>query len=186
MTSFSSQVAFPPLSQSSVYSGFPQSGQTYGLPPFGQCSAPSPLPRSCSSASALLSQRSSPVSLRLSTSASSALLHLQVLCGPALKLRLGYPRRPLVVSPGFSASAPHIPQHSPARCTTHTRAKASRSPAPHLFSREVVLLPLTPAFACRLQLHHVQRVLQHPLSCGRHRSHHRGEPPGEEEPQKHE
>ncbi|XP_020562907.1 eyes absent homolog 3 isoform X2 [Oryzias latipes] len=35
VTSFSSQVAFPPLSQSSVYSGFPQSGQTYGLPPFG-------------------------------------------------------------------------------------------------------------------------------------------------------
>uniref|UniRef100_A0A7N6A0H7 Eyes absent homolog n=1 Tax=Anabas testudineus TaxID=64144 RepID=A0A7N6A0H7_ANATE len=28
-------VAFPPLAQSTVYSTFPQTGQTYGLPPFG-------------------------------------------------------------------------------------------------------------------------------------------------------
>ncbi|XP_069032767.1 eyes absent homolog 3 isoform X1 [Embiotoca jacksoni] len=35
VTSYPSQVAFPPLAQSTVYSGFPQTGQTYGLPPFG-------------------------------------------------------------------------------------------------------------------------------------------------------
>uniref|UniRef100_A0A3Q3JHK1 Eyes absent homolog n=1 Tax=Monopterus albus TaxID=43700 RepID=A0A3Q3JHK1_MONAL len=35
VTSFTSQVAFPPLAQSTVYSAFPQTGQTYGLPPFG-------------------------------------------------------------------------------------------------------------------------------------------------------
>ncbi|MEQ2212166.1 hypothetical protein XENOCAPTIV_026538, partial [Xenoophorus captivus] len=35
VTSYTSQVAFPPLAQSTVYSSFPQSGQTYGLPPFG-------------------------------------------------------------------------------------------------------------------------------------------------------
>ncbi|XP_047461445.1 eyes absent homolog 3 isoform X2 [Mugil cephalus] len=35
VTSYTSQVAFPPLAQSTVYSAFPQSGQTYGLPPFG-------------------------------------------------------------------------------------------------------------------------------------------------------
>uniref|UniRef100_A0A8C3AQI1 Eyes absent homolog n=1 Tax=Cyclopterus lumpus TaxID=8103 RepID=A0A8C3AQI1_CYCLU len=29
------QVAYPPLAQSTVYSAFPQTGQTYGLPPFG-------------------------------------------------------------------------------------------------------------------------------------------------------
>ncbi|XP_072227302.1 eyes absent homolog 3 isoform X1 [Leuresthes tenuis] len=35
VTSYTSQVAFPPLAQSAVYSSFPQTGQTYGLPPFG-------------------------------------------------------------------------------------------------------------------------------------------------------
>ncbi|XP_051527820.1 eyes absent homolog 3 isoform X2 [Myxocyprinus asiaticus] len=35
VTAYASQVAFPSLGQSTVYSGFPQSGQTYGLPPFG-------------------------------------------------------------------------------------------------------------------------------------------------------
>ncbi|XP_075995394.1 protein phosphatase EYA3 isoform X1 [Genypterus blacodes] len=35
VTSYTSQVAFPPLAQSAVYSAFPQTGQTYGLPPFG-------------------------------------------------------------------------------------------------------------------------------------------------------
>lgn len=35
VTSFTSQVAFPPLAQSTVYSSFPQTGQNYGLPPFG-------------------------------------------------------------------------------------------------------------------------------------------------------
>ncbi|CAL8299021.1 unnamed protein product [Lota lota] len=35
VTSYGSQVAFSPLAQSSVYSSFPQAGQTYGLPPFG-------------------------------------------------------------------------------------------------------------------------------------------------------
>ncbi|KAM6974617.1 protein phosphatase EYA3 [Tautogolabrus adspersus] len=35
VTSYPSQVAFPPLAQSTVYSAFPQTGQTYGLPPFG-------------------------------------------------------------------------------------------------------------------------------------------------------
>ncbi|KAM9339990.1 protein phosphatase EYA3 [Symphorus nematophorus] len=35
VTSYTSQVAFPPLAQSAVYSTFPQTGQTYGLPPFG-------------------------------------------------------------------------------------------------------------------------------------------------------
>ncbi|XP_038827498.1 eyes absent homolog 3-like isoform X4 [Salvelinus namaycush] len=35
VTSYSSQVAFPPLTQSTVYTTFPQAGQTYGLPPFG-------------------------------------------------------------------------------------------------------------------------------------------------------
>uniref|UniRef100_A0A8C6P6J8 Eyes absent homolog n=1 Tax=Nothobranchius furzeri TaxID=105023 RepID=A0A8C6P6J8_NOTFU len=35
VTSYSSQGSFPPLVQSTVYSSFPQSGQTYGLPPFG-------------------------------------------------------------------------------------------------------------------------------------------------------
>ncbi|XP_058475511.1 eyes absent homolog 3 isoform X2 [Solea solea] len=35
VTSYTSQVAFPSLAQSSVYSTFPQTGQTYGLPPFG-------------------------------------------------------------------------------------------------------------------------------------------------------
>ncbi|XP_040908727.1 eyes absent homolog 3 isoform X3 [Toxotes jaculatrix] len=34
VTSYTSQVAFPPLAQSTVYSTFPQTGQTYGLPPF--------------------------------------------------------------------------------------------------------------------------------------------------------
>ncbi|XP_068189902.1 eyes absent homolog 3 isoform X1 [Antennarius striatus] len=34
VTSYTSQV-FPPLAQSTVYSNFPQTGQTYGLPPFG-------------------------------------------------------------------------------------------------------------------------------------------------------
>ncbi|TRY93087.1 hypothetical protein DNTS_023851, partial [Danionella cerebrum] len=37
VTSYSTQVAYPSLGQSSMYSGFPQSGQTYGLPPFGSC-----------------------------------------------------------------------------------------------------------------------------------------------------
>ncbi|XP_077052593.1 protein phosphatase EYA3 isoform X3 [Siphateles boraxobius] len=37
VTAYASQVAFPSLGQSTVYSGFPQSGQTYGLPPFGSC-----------------------------------------------------------------------------------------------------------------------------------------------------
>ncbi|XP_029701033.1 protein phosphatase EYA3 isoform X2 [Takifugu rubripes] len=35
VTSYPSQVVFPPLAQSTVYSTFPQTGQTYGLPPFG-------------------------------------------------------------------------------------------------------------------------------------------------------
>ncbi|KAK0148057.1 Eyes absent 3 [Merluccius polli] len=35
VTSYGSQGAFSPLAQSSVYSSFPQAGQTYGLPPFG-------------------------------------------------------------------------------------------------------------------------------------------------------
>uniref|UniRef100_A0A672Z581 Eyes absent homolog n=1 Tax=Sphaeramia orbicularis TaxID=375764 RepID=A0A672Z581_9TELE len=35
VTSYTSQVAFPPLAQTSMYSAFPQTGQTYGLPPFG-------------------------------------------------------------------------------------------------------------------------------------------------------
>ncbi|XP_028277369.1 protein phosphatase EYA3 isoform X2 [Parambassis ranga] len=35
VTSYTSQVAFSPLVQSTVYSAFPQTGQTYGLPPFG-------------------------------------------------------------------------------------------------------------------------------------------------------
>ncbi|XP_037549099.1 eyes absent homolog 3 [Nematolebias whitei] len=35
VTSYTSQVAFSPLAQSTVYSSFPQTGQTYGLPPFG-------------------------------------------------------------------------------------------------------------------------------------------------------
>ncbi|XP_034016977.1 eyes absent homolog 3-like isoform X2 [Thalassophryne amazonica] len=35
VTSYTSQVAFPALAQSTVYSAFPQTGQTYGLPPFG-------------------------------------------------------------------------------------------------------------------------------------------------------
>uniref|UniRef100_A0A671N8V5 Eyes absent homolog n=1 Tax=Sinocyclocheilus anshuiensis TaxID=1608454 RepID=A0A671N8V5_9TELE len=34
-TAYASQVAFPSLGQSTIYSSFPQSGQTYGLPPFG-------------------------------------------------------------------------------------------------------------------------------------------------------
>uniref|UniRef100_A0A3Q0STT3 Eyes absent homolog n=1 Tax=Amphilophus citrinellus TaxID=61819 RepID=A0A3Q0STT3_AMPCI len=34
VTSYTGQVAFPPLGQSTVYSSFPQTGQTYGLPPF--------------------------------------------------------------------------------------------------------------------------------------------------------
>ncbi|XP_005170123.1 protein phosphatase EYA3 isoform X4 [Danio rerio] len=37
VTAYASQVAFPSLGQSSMYSAFPQSGQTYGLPPFGSC-----------------------------------------------------------------------------------------------------------------------------------------------------
>ncbi|XP_066530556.1 eyes absent homolog 3 isoform X1 [Hoplias malabaricus] len=35
VTAYGSQVAFPPLGQSPVYSTFSQTGQTYGLPPFG-------------------------------------------------------------------------------------------------------------------------------------------------------
>ncbi|XP_008329290.1 protein phosphatase EYA3 [Cynoglossus semilaevis] len=35
VTSYTSHVAFPSLAQSNVYSAFPQTGQTYGLPPFG-------------------------------------------------------------------------------------------------------------------------------------------------------
>uniref|UniRef100_A0A672HGH8 Eyes absent homolog n=1 Tax=Salarias fasciatus TaxID=181472 RepID=A0A672HGH8_SALFA len=35
VTSYTSPVSFPPLAQSTVYSAFPQTGQTYGLPPFG-------------------------------------------------------------------------------------------------------------------------------------------------------
>ncbi|XP_077936918.1 protein phosphatase EYA3 isoform X4 [Gasterosteus aculeatus] len=35
VTSYTGQVAYPPLAQSTVYSAFPQTGQTYGLPPFG-------------------------------------------------------------------------------------------------------------------------------------------------------
>lgn len=37
VTAYAGQVAFPSLGQSSMYSAFPQSGQTYGLPPFGLC-----------------------------------------------------------------------------------------------------------------------------------------------------
>ncbi|XP_010871430.1 eyes absent homolog 3 isoform X3 [Esox lucius] len=35
VTSYASTVAFPPLTQATVYTPFPQAGQTYGLPPFG-------------------------------------------------------------------------------------------------------------------------------------------------------
>ncbi|XP_077362150.1 protein phosphatase EYA3 isoform X3 [Festucalex cinctus] len=35
VTSYPSPATFPPLTQSAVYSAFPQTGQTYGLPPFG-------------------------------------------------------------------------------------------------------------------------------------------------------
>ncbi|KAJ7991896.1 hypothetical protein DPEC_G00288610 [Dallia pectoralis] len=35
VTSYTGQVAFPPLTQATVYTTFPQTGQTYGLPPFG-------------------------------------------------------------------------------------------------------------------------------------------------------
>lgn len=35
VTSYAGQAAFPPLAQSTAYSAFPQTGQTYGLPPFG-------------------------------------------------------------------------------------------------------------------------------------------------------
>uniref|UniRef100_A0A8C9X8L8 Eyes absent homolog n=1 Tax=Sander lucioperca TaxID=283035 RepID=A0A8C9X8L8_SANLU len=35
VTSYTSQVAFPPLAQSTAYSAFLQTGQNYGLPPFG-------------------------------------------------------------------------------------------------------------------------------------------------------
>ncbi|XP_075868366.1 protein phosphatase EYA3 isoform X1 [Nelusetta ayraudi] len=35
VTSYPGQASFPPLAQSTVYSSFPQTGQTYGLPPFG-------------------------------------------------------------------------------------------------------------------------------------------------------
>ncbi|XP_034748067.1 eyes absent homolog 3 isoform X3 [Etheostoma cragini] len=35
VTSYTSQVAFPPLAQSTAYSTFLQTGQNYGLPPFG-------------------------------------------------------------------------------------------------------------------------------------------------------
>ncbi|KAM8840426.1 protein phosphatase EYA3 isoform 3-T4 [Spinachia spinachia] len=35
VTSYTGLVAYPPLAQSTVYSAFPQTGQTYGLPPFG-------------------------------------------------------------------------------------------------------------------------------------------------------
>uniref|UniRef100_A0AAY4E8T0 Eyes absent homolog n=1 Tax=Denticeps clupeoides TaxID=299321 RepID=A0AAY4E8T0_9TELE len=35
VTAYSSQVAFSPLGQSSIYNTFPQAGQNYGLPPFG-------------------------------------------------------------------------------------------------------------------------------------------------------
>lgn len=38
VTSYPGQASFPPLAQSTVYSSFPQTGQTYGLPPFGQSS----------------------------------------------------------------------------------------------------------------------------------------------------
>ncbi|XP_007254801.3 eyes absent homolog 3 isoform X3 [Astyanax mexicanus] len=37
VTAYDSQMAFPSLGQSAVYSTFSQSGQTYGLPPFGSC-----------------------------------------------------------------------------------------------------------------------------------------------------
>ncbi|XP_036421864.1 eyes absent homolog 3 isoform X3 [Colossoma macropomum] len=37
VTAYGSQVAFPSLGQSAVYSTFSQTGQTYGLPPFGSC-----------------------------------------------------------------------------------------------------------------------------------------------------
>lgn len=51
--------------------------------------------------------------------------HLQVLCGQALKLRPGCPRRPLAVSQGFSASALHTLRASKAIFTTHIPTKAS-------------------------------------------------------------
>ncbi|XP_017538076.1 eyes absent homolog 3 isoform X3 [Pygocentrus nattereri] len=37
VTAYGSQVAFPSLGQSAVYNTFSQTGQTYGLPPFGSC-----------------------------------------------------------------------------------------------------------------------------------------------------
>uniref|UniRef100_A0A8C5HS81 Eyes absent homolog n=1 Tax=Gouania willdenowi TaxID=441366 RepID=A0A8C5HS81_GOUWI len=47
VTSYTGPVAFPPLAQSTVYSAFPQTGQTFGLPPFGTC---------CSSLTSLLTE----------------------------------------------------------------------------------------------------------------------------------
>lgn len=89
-----------------------------------------------------------------------------------------------MVSPGFSASAPHIPHLSLGSFTTHTPAKASRRrTAPHrllasahtlhkqkIYNKEcflkvcdeVYLLPF------RLQLHHVQCLLQYSFSHSRH------------------
>lgn len=175
MTSYPGQASFPPLAQSTVYSSFPQTGQTYGLPPFGQSSllsrslspvrslsatrhqhlrtfcfdgphcAREPFTRfSCGRWRAASSINSAPprptlpscrhcffFSFFFSSSASLCspffihFFHLQVLCGQALKLRPGCPRRPLVVSLGFSASALHTLRASKAICTTHIPTKAS-------------------------------------------------------------
>lgn len=179
MTSYPGQASFPPLAQSTVYSAFPQTGQTYGLPPFGQSppphssGAPSTLSVTLSlSASrhqhhcnfcfdgphcaweplarfSLRSMAGPPpllapppprptlpllLPLLFFFSSSYAFLcslffihffHLQVLCGQALKLRPGCPRRPLVVSQGFSASALHTLRASKAIFTTHIPTKAS-------------------------------------------------------------
>ncbi|XP_034091872.1 eyes absent homolog 3 isoform X3 [Gymnodraco acuticeps] len=53
VTSYTNQVAFPPLAQSTVYSAFPQTGQTYGLPPFGSSFTTSSVYSSIPSATAV-------------------------------------------------------------------------------------------------------------------------------------
>lgn len=171
VTSYPGQASFPSLAQSTVYSSFPQTGQTYGLPPFGQSSllcrsinpvrslsasrhqhhrnfcfngphcAWEPLARfSCDRWRAASSVNSAsadtplllPLLFFFSSSYASLcslffihFFHLQVLCGQALKLRLGCLMRPLVVSQGFSASALHTLRASKAIFTTHIPTKAS-------------------------------------------------------------
>ncbi|XP_030644822.1 protein phosphatase EYA3 isoform X2 [Chanos chanos] len=52
VTAYGSQVGFPSLGQSSLYSTFPQASQTYGLPPFGSCFTTSSAYSNVSSAAA--------------------------------------------------------------------------------------------------------------------------------------